>query len=260
MGYNIPNIGSQLNRQHPLYHKLAAYYPFLEGGGTIARNFIGKREVDNVNFVASRFPLWSRKRDKTALAFDQNVNQAAIMYNSGIFFPNGDSKAFTGSIIMTAPVQFANSQYVMDCLTNGNGGFRLKVNFNWNVSIDFLITGQGNRVATFVIPSDSLPHTVTFTFDGALIKIFCDGIFQSSTVSGVGSIDARAGALVFGANTPVNAQWYTGHISNFMVWSRVLTDQEIMTVHSQPYILFNSSSKIYKPASAINTTNFFQFM
>ncbi len=89
----------------------------------------------------------------------------------------------------------------------------------------------GNTSSDFTAPIDGSWHSITIRFSSGQLDFFIDGVFVISRMNAVGPNSVNK-SLNVGANYATGSVDSAIGISDYGVWNRALTDQEITTLYN----------------------------
>ena len=228
-----PGRGSVLRTVHTVANGLIFSAPFFEGVGDKTYDLIGHTEG---NFLST--PQWSSGPNGFAMDFDGVLDR--------INFPHTevweDLPEITLEVIFQIhqlPSEKEDIEYVATKRNTSSpqNVINLRVREN-DDKISFSI-----RNATDLVVTDALDAIVVNrwyhaigTYDGALIKLYLDGVFQTSAVQ-TGNIYNADTYFRVGAHSG-SAKLLDGKIELINVWNRALSEPEIINRVNDPYEIY----------------------
>lgn len=170
------------------------------------------------------------------LSFDGSTNYATIPYtitdNSitvGFWYY---SKIFSSNSFLDALI----SNY-----TSGISGFDVRLNSSTTINLAIVIAGGESQISIGTITNNTW-YFIAFTYDGATVKTYLDGVFRSST--NVVGTRANGTQICIGTSAYDTNRKATCGIPQVMIYNRALSDSEIL----QNY---NATKKRYLPEENI---------
>ena len=163
--------------------------------------------------------------------------------NDCVSIADSNSLNVTGSITTSAWIKVASN----------DSGFHEIVRKE-NATPWFLLLNSGNKIALsttgapieyndgFSYTADNQWHQVTGTFDGTTIRMYKDGVFQTSYAGGAlqsGTDVAGIGGLPSVGCT--NGQFFNGSIDDVRIYNRTLSPAEVKRMYDTTQSKFNSS-------------------
>lgn len=85
-------------------------------------------------------------------------------------------------------------------------------------------------------------HHVVGTYDGTNIKLYLDGTARGETGSTSGTIRSVTTDLFVGASNSVGGTAFPGTIDHVMIWNRALDEDEISSLFSDPFQMFEAAA------------------
>ncbi len=229
-GQSDPASATTLNPPPP-GSGLAAAYNFDEGTGTLAHDLSGNANTGTL----TNGPTWTTGKYGTAISFNG--------VNNYVLIPNSSSLDISGQGLT---IEFwAN-------ITNVSGSDGVLFAKPWNPSsmnspyyqygIEF---SAGRKQLDFYLGFTTMAYTyfsmtpalaswthVAFTYDGAAVKGYLNGVQQFSTAE-TRSIQARGNSLRLGVDGAFG-QPYLGELDDIRIYNRALTQSEIQTDMNTP--------------------------
>jgi hypothetical protein len=201
---------------------LAAYWKFDEGSGTTAYDSSGNGN----DGVFNGDPQWVAGKYGGALSFNGD---------DYLDCGNGDSLQIQDEITMSC-------WFKIDAFLNTWEAFFAKGDDSYRASrgdgsgnathmgISGTSTGGGNGWFNgTVIVTDGQWHHYASTYDGAEGKIYIDGVLDV-TSPGTGQINISSYDFYIGENAQATGRFYNGLLDEVRIYSRALTDSEIVDV------------------------------
>ncbi len=238
--YTQPQENPRINWANPITRSLAAVisarsgqnmlYPVaqngLSGAGIaptpsygLAADFIGKASTSKVttNFLLTS-PNSTTPGDRTYfMPFLRNGNGGGSF---GRFFQKGN-----------------NECYLMEDVATNTFGFVQSTSAGGNLSSQ-RFSPPGGLSGTVGW------HTIAVTITaGGTVQMYQDGVSQGLTaVTYTNGATTQTGAYVLGNRSTDNARVWNGQLGDLLIFDRVATDDEILSLH-------NNQNQIYKPTS-----------
>jgi hypothetical protein len=234
-------------RQKPLLGELPDWTRFPkpiglwlmnEGAGNTIQDLSGNgKDGDFTNA-----PTWQAGKYDHAIDFvkasDQYIN---IGSDLSVLKPQEVSV----SVIVKADI-LSGIQGIYDTTAaGGNDGFVLSTN---GAAFCFYIDDAGWHTAISATISTGIWYHVVGTFDGVTVKIYVDGILQTTTAAAT-KIDYGAVRHYIGRYLSASYDW-DGLIDNVAVWPGALSASEIAQLYRNPFPWFveDEVSHLYVPA------------
>ena len=188
-----------------------AWYKFNETSGTSAANFAGP--AGSASLVNG--PVWSAG----ALSFD-GVNDYVQTPVT-----NGSARTLAAWIYPRSSDNAGLIESVFDCDVAGNYGSGWGLN---NGSISVILDNQFWHTGV-PITLNQWQH-VCLTFDASQAKIYVNGVLKSSLSYTQGAVSTGVTYKIGRSNA--NALFFHGDIRDAKIFSRIVTDLEVLTIQS----------------------------
>lgn len=170
------------------------------------------------------------------LSFDGSTNYATIPYTItdnlitvGFWYY---SKVFSSNSFLDALI----SNY-----TSGISGFDVRLNSSTTINLAIVIAAAESQISIGTITNNTW-YFIAFTYDGATVRTYLDGVFRSST--NVVGTRANGTQICIGTSAFDTNRKATCGIPQVMIYNRALSDSEIL----QNY---NATKKRYLPEENI---------
>ena len=170
------------------------------------------------------------------LSFDGSTNYATIPYTItdnlitvGFWYY---SKVFSANSFLDALI----SNY-----TSGISGFDVRLNSSTTINLAIVIAAAESQISIGTITNNAW-YFIAFTYDGATVRTYLDGVFRSST----NVVGARANGtqICIGTSAFDTNRRATCGIPQVMIYNRALSDAEILRN-------YNATKKRYLPEENI---------
>jgi hypothetical protein len=114
-----------------------------------------------------------------------------------------------------------------------NGGLGDAIQFGYNNSPVPIgeVTINGGVTTPLAAPYNSGWHHIVGTYDGALVKLYVDGIFITE-VEEVFSLTNSEQPLLFGNESNILSRYFDGDLDDIGLWNRALTQEEITDLYN----------------------------
>jgi len=241
-------LGSQLNREHPLAAGLVAYWPMNEGGGQAIYDSSGNRNQGTFyNDTA-----WKPGKFGSCLSFDGNGDYVQVS--------NPGSISYLTISVWIYGITWSNSYpRIVDRVYNGQFSFYVwasEQKLSWALST---VGGSVDRARDTTVPISlhTWQHCV-LTYDGVSAKVYLNGMLKETVSTGLSgplsssSSNVRIAERVDAGGTRA----FNGFIDNVMIFNRALTAGEIQQLYYEPFCMFSKSSlPLYVAAGAAPKRN-----
>ncbi len=161
----------------------------------------------------------------------EGVVGAAVRFdgiNDKITVTNSPSINITNGLSVMAWVNFGTITNDMCILEKGFGTVQYGIRIN-SSSVTFNLAGPSSDVLTAPLPSSNTWHHLAGTYDGAFMRLYCDGQLVGLQASS-GSLSASSDPLAIGAdqvNASASSAWFKGLIDDVRIYNRALTGEEV---------------------------------
>ncbi len=234
-GTQKPMLGQMINWAHPLAKGLVGCWIMNEGSGDRIYDISGNR--NNGDFGGN--PLWNPGDRGQALAFD-GANDYVVI---------ADSASLNTITAITLSAWIKSSDIDGWIVGKDNvGAIRPYSVRRYDVAGDSIIrfgidTGATVFLNGLIDMSDTQWVFVAATYDGVNMKIYIDGIFDTS-VGETGNIRVNTDPVHIGIRGG-GALPFNGDISSIMIWNRALSAQEVSQLYYEPYAMFLKAIPIW---------------
>ena len=222
-----PFRGARLNRTHPLARGLVACYLMNEGGGNQIFDLTGNGDIGLLN-VGS--PTWETGRNGPALSFDGTNDAVTLPELTGL------TDQITISVWINTTAFAASEGYALATsagtepyqlgVQNGIGKIRLDATGNGIIDFD-----SGDTFSSITV-NDGLWHNLLFTYDGANLKLFVDGV-QDGQVALTGNVSPFNTHFI-GQRSDGSVKW--NGLADFpLFFNRALSASEVSWLYREPY-------------------------
>jgi hypothetical protein len=157
----------------------------------------------------------------------------------------GDNHDLTGSFSLESWVFQENSVTTGTIISNGNIDAGLKTGYHLSLQNNYpnftWYDGANNEIIN-ITSSDPIPnnewHHVAATYDGAIAKLYVDGVEMASDTTVTSPVNTpqnfKVGAETVNYNTtPVQVDYFDGAIQEVRVWDVALTQNQIRVMMNQ---------------------------
>ncbi len=230
-----PMLGARLNWAHPLNKGLAGFWLMNEGGGDKLQDLSMNKNVGTLVDMANPPTAasgWNPGRKGVGLNFD-GVNDYVDAGNSSSLTPLSEVSisVWLKDVGVTGTQKnIINNQYssvtfkgILMYVSTAN-----KMNFRIGNGTITSVGITNNNVTS------NWEHYVG-TYNGTTIKIYRNGVIQTTTGSLTGNIEYSGTTFIIGSTGSNTAN---GSIDEVRIWSRALSAQEIMQLYIDPYCMF----------------------
>ena len=115
---------------------------------------------------------------------------------------------------------------IFNLMVNANSGGRIMAEANTGTNVEF-------TSAASVTPGEWT--FIVSTFDGALLRIYKNGVFVDSTAVSGTLVTADDNRSIGVGNQVERSRGFRGHLAELGLWSEALTDAEIQSLHSRSF-------------------------
>lgn len=251
MWVSKPPFGTPLNRSHSLLRGLLLWYPFLEGGGTVVRNPVNPRLYEGTfsGITPSTVGGWSGGKDGSSILFDgtndtiTTTESTAFNFSTTTFSVSGRFRTTSASNIYIFGKHGASSigGWGVGVSNDTANKFGVVVK-NTGASSNCILRSSSTSV------NDGRWHsfaaiitTNSVTSGNNTCSIYIDGALDqgSATISGT-SDGSSSSNLSIGSRAAGN--FFSGSLDDLRVYNRRLTQEEIWTLHVDPWQMFLTES------------------
>jgi len=220
---------------------LQVWFPTLVsvGDAELLRDVVGGADATLTNG-----PAWSNHElFGPCLSFDGSDDHLVTGDTSS---GNGSTALTVSAWVMTSTV---STQRTIARRQDGSGTGVWALGAGWTANkAEFYIndgTWRGSGGGTTSI-NDGQPHLLTGTYDGAAIRIYVDGVLESSSAA-TGTLDSRSVATTIGAYTHAGVgEVWSGLIADLRIYARALAAAEIWQLWEPA-----TRWELYRPAPVI---------
>ena len=158
----------------------------------------------------------------SALEFD-GVSGNMVVPNNATFNPTGDKISFSfwfrlSEVGVGGTFIYQNVKYMIRMDAQGRVSFSIYTPAWKSIVMDY---------ADRILNTDW--HHVAATYDGSIMKIYLDGVLKASD-SNTGTLQSSTADVMLGKQGSINP--LKGSIDEMLVYGRVLTEEEILQIHS----------------------------
>lgn len=205
-----------------------ASWGFDEGAGCTVADAVGGRDGllgPDCAVRAIRAPRWVvGHQGGSGVAFDRNDDAVRVTNYAGL--------GISGGLTISTWIRVLESdgyRALVDARDSGADGFDLYLEAQSKPFIrvnDKTLAGQ-------TPVDDGQWHLVVGTYDGNSLKLYVDGALEASAAVGSTTVDVAAD-LLFGHHFTATADYsFGGELSQADLWSRALTDVEVVELYLQ---------------------------
>ena len=202
-----------------LVSDLAAFWPLDEGTGCSALDLTGQHDgALGPDCVGGDAPAWSPGINGFGLTFDGNLDEVAATATAMLQTPS--------AITLSAWIRHGTSfrfESIIDYRDGATDGYDL---YTTDQNKLFMRVNNGALASTANV-TDGTWHHVVGVYDGTEIRLYVDGLLDSSSTVGPQSIDVAAALVYLGRNFSANFLGFTGNIDEVMIYTRALSDIEV---------------------------------
>jgi len=204
---------------------LVAYYRMNEStGSTTANSCTNTTGIDAVLVNAPSRPASPVQFSTDALSFD-GINDA-------VNIADDNTLDITTAITLEAWVYATKNSGVQNVVSKSssatNTGYIFpRTDDGWANVISYLHIGGSFKTLSAAYPSLNAWHHLAFTYDGAAMKIYIDGVLANSQAQ-TGTIAFNANALVLGNQTGFS-EYFGGYADEVRVWNVARTQAQIQS-------------------------------
>ncbi len=257
-GWQKPLLGVEINKSHPIAHRLVGAWVCNEAIGDTATNYTNPGRNDGT--LTGSTCTWKVGEKGAAVqvtgdGVTDRINIGSVA-GSNPLSGYGSQVISMAALVYKAPDPGNNSYWRMIDISDGanaSNGWALwwyTSNNEWLVAVDGTVIGDwtadsaivtgGHRFVGVVINAKTDSHDLYL--DGSLYSTESTAVtFNATTVNGA----------IGNWNHAADRQW-NGHIYYVYVWNRVVTAAEFAQLYSEPYCMFVqfSAARFYSPAGA----------
>jgi hypothetical protein len=208
---------------------LVGYWKLDDGGGDIALDWSG---YNNHGVVVGN-PQWITGQLDGALYLDG--------YDDCVDLSDPESLNIADAVSLLAwikPESLGNGAD-QTFISKGQESYALKQASN--NTLEFRISDTINVQATIDSSLNGDWHHVAGTYDGSSLNVYLDGVFQGTT-SSVGTVNASAYNVNIGRESVGNRFHYNGGIDDVRIYTRALTEDEIIEAMREDLLIAWSPS------------------
>lgn len=205
-----------------LVSDLAAFWPLDEGSGCDALDVTGQHDgllgPDCLNVLA---PSWLPGVSGFSLFFDGDFDEVAVTATEVLQTP----AAITMAAWIRHPPSF-RFESIIDYRDASTDGYDL---YTTDQSKLFMRVDNGSLASSAVV-ADNEWHHVVGVYDGNQIRLYVDGLLDSTTTVGAQGIDVENPILYLGRNFSASFAELNGNLDEVMIYTRALSDIEVFQV------------------------------
>lgn len=250
-----PPLGSQVNWGHPLARGLVGCWLMNEGSGVWVQDYSGNGNHGTcINMSPqSNTSGWNPGPHGGALVFDGSNDYINCGSGSSLNFGTNDFSVFA----WINPKTYAASRYLFG-RGNANDGWWSQL--VWTTKLIFRIklldtaTTNSAYVDGLIDIGDSNWHFVGFTARrSGNLSLFVDGKLDGTpaSITTISNVDI-AGPVYFGCRDATTS--YLNAASNYMIYNRALSAEEIAFLYAFPYCMFEDAgfpAWMYSPSGQL---------
>jgi len=230
-----PQLGSQLNCEHPLAAGLVAYWPMNEGGGQAIYDLSGNNNTGTITNA-----VWRPAKFGNGLYFDGTGDYAKIE-------PCPDSLKFVGGkFTVVAWIYPQEDAFNIICGNDQNtssGGWAFA---QYTTGSLLLYIASAFKQSTTNILTLNAWNQVVVTYDNSIkiCRFYVNGVFINQPSAFAYNLGYTAGRPFAIGIDPRNyaGQEYNGLIDNVMIYKRALTASEIAQLYREPFCIFREAA------------------
>jgi hypothetical protein len=238
--YQKPPVGSQVNRGNPLAKGLSVCWLMNEGSGNRIYDLSG----NGVTGTFIQHTAWIKEGKGSAINFDGTDDYISAA------LPISLANKYTFAARVRKNATVANKRV----LTLGDSVAGVYPRLVTDMSVppaEYPTTNNYFCTDNHIVVSDGKPSgtvlgvdgewlTIVAQFNGAYIEAIykngVPGVVQVDAISYGSAQDAHSG-IKLGARGSLAGFW-NGSISDFMLWNRALSAQEVLQLYQTPYAMF----------------------
>ncbi len=237
-----PPLGSPIDWGHPLAKGLIGCWLMNETQGHIIRNLAGGEP----GIISGA--VWQKDDKQSSLSFNGTGSTNFVAIGK---MPHLTTKRGTVATWVKMPSNSGGRIIFYGAnVTGGNGlGGQNEMHFwtDGTQPIQMFMNGGVSFAGTTDI-DDSLWHFVACTWDAATVKLFVDGEEEASVANNANDFACSASTYI--ARSDTGARGGLGNYTNFMVYNRTLSPDQIKQLFRAPYAFIKSPDPSYTSAVA----------
>ncbi len=114
--------------------------------------------------------------------------------------------------------------------------------------------GAGRVHSPTLSVADTDWHFGLGTYDGAVVRLFLDGVEAGSGTAFAGTMQNPGNVMVIGTVGVQDGLTWNGLIGSVALWSRIIVPSESRQLYEQPHAIIQPRSRIVVPAAAVAAT------
>lgn len=205
-----------------LVSDLAAFWPLDEGSGCSALDVTGLHDgALGPDCVGNDSPAWTPGISGSALSFVGGFDEVAVAATPVLQTP--------AALTLSAWIRRAASfrfESIIDYRDAATDGYDL---YTTDQSKLFMRVNNGALTSSSVV-TDGDWHHVVGVYDGNQMRLYVDGLLDSTATVGPQSIDVENALLYMGRNFSADFFGFNGVIDEVMIYTRALSDIEVFQV------------------------------
>jgi hypothetical protein len=212
--------------------QLVGYWPLSEGDGTIAHDGSGNQNHGTLS--GTTIPTWVNGETDIPQLGGKPFNKPMVFDGDADYVSIGDVADLDVTSAITVMSRFRVNEFDYDyqaLVCKGDTTWRLHRHIGTNF-IAFCLNGTSatNDLAGSIDVNDGQWHTAIGTYDGAIRKLYIDGVLDNS-VAETGNIDVVAVNAEIGRNAHSTSRLWNGDINEVAVWDTAV-DTDAITLLS----------------------------
>ena len=207
-----------------------AHWKFDEGEGTKAFDSSINRNSGTLT-GASHLPTWTSGKFGSAIEFDGVDDYVNVGNDSGLNIANAITiEAWANSAI--AGSAYSAAGHILTKKQTNEGTYSLNANASSN-DFRFKILLDGSEGTARTIDSNDniladVWYHIVGTYDGAIMKMYIDGVLQDDTLSIAGTIDVDNPGILTMGNRSDGANLFNGFIDDVRIYNYARSADEIL--------------------------------
>lgn len=246
-----PPIGTQLDVSHPLNNGLVAYWLFNENAGNTVSDLINNNIGTFINIASPSNSTsgWNPGRLGPSIVLDGIDDYINVPKNPSINITSGTISIWMKNY--TSTTNDDGQMPIMRCESFSWARLIYGIVHRYYGWIVYIGT-SANVIAALSYGQLSINqwHNLVFTFQytpdttSTELRLYNNGVFVG-TATGISQVGS--GILGYGTSYERDlgiggkyngGNHFNGEIDEVRIWNRVLTDAEISTLYSSPYVMF----------------------
>lgn len=245
--FSKPESGSQIDWNNPVTSGLVAAFLFNERAGSICNNLVNPR-LNGVLTNVNQNSIWTKNSEGPCLNFDGSNDCLIVPDHYSFNFILGQ-KSFSISMALNIKIDETNNvRYISKTEDVSNGWHIVKGVSNNRFELSRMIAGT-NRIRCFT-PEAPVGITTKYIFSYSFPLdsgyIFTNGKNTGTQVDSVNALGFAVNTTldIGNRNDQINA--VNGNMNYCFIWSRLLTQQEILSHNSNPYaFILNRRKRVF---------------